>query len=308
MATVDGSSAVMPFLYGLMTDNFSQDVAIWTAVGCSVIAAMVYAGLAFDRRFAATSFDEDNEEASDFGGSRKSLVEDLFVNEDQILDRILVGDYVRPSDLYRLNQQRMDRGESLVTVPVGNYDREMDSLGRKEMLHEFGVIRDVLVRKLAAISANAEAKNALATELNLQLESKHEDDSLVEEEMGRWITEYLQVSGWKVREAAPLMKLVVATSFPPLVRANESEDDINFSGASVTSETVEGYLMKLIKTVNECIHTEKSRDVLLDVDNVEGPLVAQRKNRGASFLQRFGGSSLKFRKKLTKSEGQVFSV
>jgi hypothetical protein len=208
--------------------------------------------LIFNPRFAVS----DGQKADD---DTAAISEAPIMDEDELIEKAGVGEYVPLKQLFQVNVKRVDRGESIIWTSFGKYDDHFAAAtaaavsGQKtpSKTDEYAALRDIAEDRLAMLKKvdNPEIRQHVANQVN-SLVLDEERTRRAKQEMGEWFADYMLNHGYHPGEAAPVLKRMIESTFP----------NITPHGGLVTPDTLEARYLNIIKLLNNHIQHEEGND------------------------------------------------
>ena len=238
MSALNIGSAVAPFIFGLLYDIQGELVCYWTATAVSLGAAIINFPLIFNSTLSSQTLKKS-----------KTGNDEALVDEAHVIQKLDLGQYVPSDILFRVNMQRIDRGDPILFTSYGNYkdDEDFLEIEHENMLNEYTIIRSLASKQLHNLKHHPDMRDAAAASINA-LWDNEEETLRTKHEMGEWFTDYMVNNGYHPGEAATLMKHMIMTSFPPLTKG----------GGKVSPENIEGRLLRIVKLCNHFMDMEDS--------------------------------------------------
>lgn len=219
-------TAVAPWAIGLLADNVGTEVAIWTGVSISFLAAGINFPLVYQPGMGPPAKKDHTE------------LHALDWEDDEIVDKLLQGEYVPGAVLDKVNEQRFRKGLPCLLPAVGTFDDDKERLKKikKEAADDF---RYLIKRQHYYLSELAKSRESgtLAEEVknyNRAIRISPEQRDKVHQELGLWFSQYLQYAGYFPHTDPALFKHMIVSAFPML-----SE------GGRLTPDNAEQYLVDL---------------------------------------------------------------
>ncbi len=201
--------AIAPWLFGVLADATTTNIAIGTGIGVSCLAAAINLPLTCDSRFGRS---KDVSHPS----------QRVLVGEDpDFVEKALAGDLVDQEALVLVNFDRMKAGNSVIVPRVKPYSEDKavglyDLQSRAEDVFTQRML--TMDRVLAAIYDEKQEKSPeeLCQMLNASI---YCDEAIVNEavaDLGKWIGDYLQDAGYNPHTSSAVIKQMVLTALPPI--------------------------------------------------------------------------------------------
>mmetsp|Transcript_9995 Transcript_9995/g.11986 ORF Transcript_9995/g.11986 Transcript_9995/m.11986 type:complete len:296 (+) Transcript_9995:147-1034(+) len=204
--------AFAPWLFGMLADGTSTNIAISVGIGVSCLAAAINSPLMCDERF---------------GKSQEPIPTSKLVFEEEdeeFVQKALAGEFVDPEKLYLTNLHRAQTGKSVIIPKVIPYeeDKNMDYLYSHagEVYLQKMKMHDQLLSALNDPNSGRD-KNEFCKLMNAGLKK---DQQAIEEatmDLGKWIGDYLEDTGYNPHAQSVAIKQMVLSAFPPITRDKE---------------------------------------------------------------------------------------
>jgi hypothetical protein len=236
---MNGTIAVAPWLIGLLADAAGTNAAIWTGIGVSFLAALVNSPLMFRKGF---------------GKKPKKLppeLRPLTGEDDEIVNKILRGEYVDPLTVNQLNWARMERGDPLLVVHPKPYSEDREHLAelKHRAVDDFRSRQEHLEELLSKFSDPSFKANLpeMCNKVNSSLTANPETIDEVHRELGQWFGDYLLNNGYQAHFTSTLIKEMILAAFPPI------------TAGDIRPDNVEETLLKLRFIYNEYLRLKGDR-------------------------------------------------
>lgn len=228
--------AFAPWLLGLLADATTTNTAIWTGVGVSLAAALCNFPLTFRKEMGKPI-------------EKPPTYKRVLPGEDEALvQKILDGELVAPEEMFEINRQRIYAKKPALIPKVKPYSDEKDALHeiarnaaatfkfRKDM-------RDRVLKKIAADPGGEEFEQ-LCELINVSLGKLADTEGKQEaqDDLGKWVGEYLDDNGYSPHVNPVLIKQMVMTAFPSITRDKEFTPE-NIEEALVRQSSIMGHYM-----------------------------------------------------------------
>ena len=220
--------------FGVLADITSTNIAIGTAIGISVLAALANSPLMWHPQMGRPI-------------PKPPLAQrNLPGEDDELFQKILDGDVVDPEMAWLINRDRGLHNKPAIVPRVKTYDEEKDHLSDipKGAGDTYRYRIDICDRILAELVKEDSGKETIFNKVELVHLIKTlrgENEPLMEKassELGQWMGQYLLDNGYSPHTTSVMVKQMFLASFPPLVSA---------PGNEVDEENVEDYLLKARK-------------------------------------------------------------
>jgi len=211
-AAMNFGMAFAPWLFGLLADGTTTTIAISVGIGVSCLAAMINFPLTCDARFGRT---QEPVPAS------KRILEG---EDEEFVQKALDGEFVDPETLFLTNLHRAETGKSVIVPKVIPYeeDKDMEGLFSRagEVYKQKMKVHDQLLSALNDPNSGRD-KNEFCALMNAGL---YKDQAATKEataDLGKWIGDYLEDTGYNPHTQSVAIKQMVLTAFPPISRDKE---------------------------------------------------------------------------------------
>lgn len=252
--------AIAPWLFGILADTAGTTNAIWTGVGVSLFAALVNAPLMRNPKFGRVV---EEEQSSNILSDQKSMDADddnaEKASEALLIEKASRGDFIPSRELFKLNWKRRLNGESLIIPSIQPYDKELLSVLEEESKVSFNFQKDLNDQILSKLynerqqlssggSSSAETNKQVAKQysdaLNLLQSGDSDSANKATNDLGVWIGQYLQDSGYTPHIQTQLVKQMIISAFPPVINREGNKD-------LFTPDNVEDALLRRRQIMNE---------------------------------------------------------
>lgn len=221
------SIAITPYLLGTLADNSGIDLTLWVTVGISLLAVVTNIPLMFAPELIP-------HEKKDY-----QLAHGL---EDQdLVDRAMKGDWVPARFLMDLNDARRDQGMPFLVLPCRPYEENKGNLDelKRHAKEDFNFIKFRLYEYLNQLDTQGEP---FVRAMESSLPSQEVIDKQAED-LGLWFGEYLKDTGYLFDGGHPvIMKQLIMKAFP-MVRHEEEH----------TVESTEKMCLAFLKVLNKAL-------------------------------------------------------
>ena len=222
------ANAVAPWALGTFADKAGISATLWTAIGISLLAALVNLPLSFapDLKLAVKE-EPDYQKATE-------------LEDKELVERTMRGEYVPARFLADLNDARRRHGLPFLVPPVAPFKEDKPRLAelRKHGKEDFEFWRMRAYEYLAEIDQPGKARE-LAKEINESSPSQ-EDQDKQGQDLGLWFGEYLKDSGYLLDGGHPtIFKQMIMKAFP-LINADHE----------VTEENIEKSILRYLVATN----------------------------------------------------------
>ena len=229
-AAMNFGMAVAPWLFGLLADSAGTNISIIVGIAVSLLAAAINSPLMCDSRFGRTK---------ELPPSSKRALQE----EDPVfVEKALSGDVVNQELLASYNLARLRKGKAPIIPRVKPYTEDkadkMQDL-RKNAIEAFRQRRDILDMCLTALSDpnNTKTTEEFCQLMNSSIESSHDQVQVATKDLGQWIGDYLQDTGYNPHTQSAILKLMILAAFPP-INTDEKYTPDNLESALVKSRRV----------------------------------------------------------------------
>ncbi|KAL7537544.1 hypothetical protein ACHAXR_007899 [Thalassiosira sp. AJA248-18] len=239
--------ALAPWVFGLLADAAGTIPAICTGIAFSIAAAAANSPLMWHPLMGKPKPKPPL--------AQRKLPEE----DDELFRKILDGDVVDPELAFQINQERGLRGKPSVVPRVKPYEEEKDRLDEiaRGAGGAFKFRMEVYDRVLAGLAKEEDDPENLVFNkeelVNVINTLRGDDQSLIGKasgDLGQWMGEYLADNGYSPHTSSVMMKQMFMTSFPPLTRDKE-----------VNEENVEEVLLKTRKVMARYAGTETKNSI-----------------------------------------------
>ena len=238
-AAMNFGMAIAPWLFGILADTTTTNIAIITGICISLIAALINSRLMCDTRFG---------KMKPLPPTSKRVLEGE--DEDFVQSVLDGGSAVDQAKLLEINLERIKQGKSVLVPRIRTYeeDKNLGLDGLKGSATEvFERRMEIDDRILTAIS-DGEKHNHTVDEfcdmLNAGLYSDPQTMESAKNEIGQWVGDYLQDVGYNPHTASVVLKQLVLTAFPPIKMEEEFTPE-NLETALVNQRRVYGTYLDL---------------------------------------------------------------
>lgn len=208
-AAMNFGMAVAPWLFGILADSTSTNIAIITGIGVSVLAAVVNCPLTFDSRFGR---------AKEMLPAAKRV---LSHEDSDFVECALAGELVDQESLMLANFERMKGGTAPIIPRVKSYEEDKENgfdelSGYAELYFDHRMM--LLDRMLVAISDSSDADKAkeICDLLNTSLYGDAPSTKEASDNLGQWIGKYLLDAGYNPHTNPNVIKQMILTALPPV--------------------------------------------------------------------------------------------
>uniref|UniRef100_A0A6T7JU88 Major facilitator superfamily (MFS) profile domain-containing protein n=1 Tax=Attheya septentrionalis TaxID=420275 RepID=A0A6T7JU88_9STRA len=208
--------ALTPWLLGLLADATSTSVAIWTCVGVSLFAAVVNVPLLFRDGLGPPKKVKQMPDEGHRG---------LVGEDDELVEKVLRGEYVPVSMVDQLNEERIKLGKQLLVQRYGQYSDNTTGDLEKLRQNAKSDFKHLLRRKELFVGDlnKGEARAAVCERINAAMNRLDENDiTEANQELGVWFTDYLKDNGYRdVHMSATATKQMIMSAFPSITQEKE---------------------------------------------------------------------------------------
>lgn len=210
--------AFAPWVLGILADATSTDTAIWTGIGISFAAALCNLPLTCHPKMSKQH-------------PKPPAYRRILAGEDEELMKLVMGgEYVDPEVLFEINRQRVLNKKTILIPKVKSYEEDEQSLEvlAKHAKEFIKFRRDMYAKILREIAKDKDGcrREDLCELLNFAYgrvegtEGKEE----ARNDLGRWVGEYFEGSGYDPHINSLLLKQMVLSAFPTI-----SADNANYT-------------------------------------------------------------------------------
>ena len=227
------SNAVAPWALGTMADSAGIIPTLWLAVGISVAAAAVNLPLCFTKELRVKK--------------KVNYQKALELEDHELVERALRGEYVPAQFLFDLNEARMNKGEGFLVSPCSEYKEDKDRLDelKENAVADFAFFRARTSQFLADLDKPGMTES-LVEKFNQAIPSEQVQEKNAAD-MGRWFAEYMKDNGYFLDGGDPItLKEMLMRAFPP----------VNTDG-ELTEENAKKTMIAFIATFNRFLHDEE---------------------------------------------------
>ena len=227
------SNAVAPWALGTLADSIGIVTTLWIAVGISVAAAVVNLPLSFTKELRMKK--------------KVNYQKALELEDHELVERALRGEYVPAQFLFDLNEARMNKGEGFLIPPCSEYKEDKDRLDelKENAVADFAFFRARTSQFLADLD-QPEMIESLVEKFNHAIPSEQVQEKN-STDMGRWFGEYMKDNGYFLDGGDPIvLKEMIMRAFP----------SVNADG-EMTEENAKKMMLAYIATFNNFLHDEE---------------------------------------------------
>lgn len=201
--------AIAPWLFGVLADATTTNIAISVGIGVSCLAAAINFPLTCDPRF----------------GRKKQLLHPskrVLGNEDpDFVEKALAGDLVSSEALLLVNFARLQAGKPPIVPRVKPYTEDKGS--GLQTLH--GDAEELFLQRMATIDRvllalyDPEPEKSPEELCQLLNSSMDCDEEIMTEaiiDLGKWFGDYLHDAGYNPHHSSAMIKQMVLTALPPI--------------------------------------------------------------------------------------------
>mmetsp|Transcript_7928 Transcript_7928/g.12222 ORF Transcript_7928/g.12222 Transcript_7928/m.12222 type:complete len:466 (+) Transcript_7928:932-2329(+) len=221
------ANAVAPWLFGTFADAAGINTTLWTAIGISILAALVNLPLSFIPELK-------KKEHVDYQQA-------LGLEDHELVDRALSGEWVPAKFLQDINESRLRQGLPLLVPPCHEYDEDKDRLEeiKKHAKEDFAHLRERAYIYLNELH-EPETRELIIKNSKKSVPHRGEIDKSAED-IGRWFGQYIKDNGYLLDGGSPTtMKQMIMKAFPTITKDKE-----------FTDENVDQVLLRFIAVAND---------------------------------------------------------
>jgi hypothetical protein len=208
-ASMNVGMAIAPWIFGLLADATTTNLAISVAIGVSCLAAAINLPLTCDKRFGRVKAVPDS--------SKRVLP----TEDSEFIEMALAGEFVDQERLVMANLERMKAHKAYIVPHVRSYAEDKEK-GLYEIQSQAGEAFEqrlaILDRVLMALQDPEKERTTeeVCSMLNAAVYGHTESMNEATNDLGQWVGDYLQDAGYNPHTTSTLVKQMIMTALPPI--------------------------------------------------------------------------------------------
>lgn len=213
--------AIFPWVFGLLSDAIGLTTTLWICIGISIAAAMVNAPLMRVQVLKPRRKMNEYDHA-------------LAFDDEEVIQKLLAGEWVPPEKRWEINQKRMLKGHSFIVQDYVKYEDERANLCnlRRHAKADFEFYGKQMLSHLEGDCLTDDDKRERLVGMIRKSRAPSAKQEELKRELGEWFAAYMVDAGYQIDESPFVFKQLILTAFPrviPLGDTEFTEDNIEFA-------------------------------------------------------------------------------
>jgi len=230
--------ALFPWVFGLLSDGIGLTTTLWICIGISFAAAVVNAPLMLVKVLQPRKKVHEYDHA-------------LAFDDEDVVKKLLGGEWVPPEKRWQINQKRMLKGHSFIVQDYVSYADEKANLCdmKRHAKADFEFYGKQMLSHLEGDCLADEDKRERLVRMIKKSRAPSSKQEELKRELGEWFADYMVDAGYQIDESPFIFKQLILSAFPRVIPPGDTE---------FTKENIEQATLNFARLYNHYLEEEEN--------------------------------------------------